>query len=114
MSIAKACLRFSGLFEAEVLLELMLRYWGHPLAANEEFRNELLEGASAALRTCVSGERILDEVPPAQTSFIAAVWFVEWCAISAGGDDPRGERQQWLERVRQSLPSCFCSADDLH
>jgi hypothetical protein len=113
MSIAKGCLKFTGLFEAEVLLELMVRHWGHPLAADREFRNELLEGAAEALRLCVSGQRIVEEVPPEQTSFVAAVWYVEWCALSAGADDPQGQRQAWLDRVRQYLPSCFCPTGEL-
>jgi hypothetical protein len=103
----------SGLFEAEVLIELMLRYWEHPLASSHEFRNQLLEGASAALRGCVSGNKVIEEIPADQTSLIAAIWFVEWCAVSAGAEDPQGLRQRWLERVRQALPSCFCASDDL-
>src|SRR6266571_1564617 len=88
MSIAKCCLRFTGLFEAEVLVELMVRYWNHPLAADRDFRNGLLEGAAEALRLCVSGQSIIEEVPPKQTSFIAAVWYVELCALSVGAEDP--------------------------
>jgi hypothetical protein len=112
-SIAKGCLRFTGLFEAEVLLELMVRYWEHPLAADRDFRNGLLEGAAEALRLCVSGQEIIAEVPPKDTSFIAAVWYVEWCALAAGDEDPQGLRQAWLERIRQTLPSCFCAMEDL-
>ena len=36
-TIAEASLEFTGLFEVEVLLELMLRFWGHPLADNRKF-----------------------------------------------------------------------------
>ena len=46
MSIARASLKLSGLFEAELLLELMLRYWNHPLADDRDFRNNLLENAA--------------------------------------------------------------------
>jgi hypothetical protein len=51
MSVAKRCLAFSGLFEAEVLIELMLRYWGHPLATDKDFRESLLESAASVLGT---------------------------------------------------------------
>jgi hypothetical protein len=45
-SIAKACLRMTGLFEAELLTELILRHWGHPLASDGEYRSQLLEAAA--------------------------------------------------------------------
>src|SRR5271169_4724874 len=113
MSVAEGCLAFSGLFEAEVLVELMLRFWAHPHAADDEFRNNLLEGAADALRSCVAGEKILEEVPASETNFIAAMWYVEWSALASGSDDPQGQRQAWLEKIRKSLPSCFCPLDDL-
>ena len=37
MSIAKESLRMTGLFEAEVLVELMLRHWKHLLATDRDF-----------------------------------------------------------------------------
>jgi len=113
MSVAKGCLAFSGLFEAEVLVELMLRYWTHPLADDEEFRNALLEAASSVLRSCVGGQKIMEDLPPEKTSFIAAVWYAEWTTLESGTDDPEGPRQAWLERVRRALPSCFCAPDSL-
>lgn len=47
-SIAKACLQMTGLFEAELLTELMLRFWNHPLAEDEDFRSSLLEAAAGS------------------------------------------------------------------
>src|SRR5262245_35437612 len=113
MSVAKRCLAFSGLFEAEMLVELMLRYWQHPLAAERDFRNGLLEGAADVLRTCVAGQQVMADLPPKQTNFIAAVWYVEWSALESGADDPQGQRRAWLEKVRQTIPSCFCPPEQL-
>jgi hypothetical protein len=113
MSVAKKCLAFSGLFEAELLIELMLRYWSHPLAADEEFRNELLEGAAHVLRSCVGGHQALEDIPAKQMNFVAAVWYVEWRSLNDGADDPNRRRRKWLEQLRQSLPSCFCPPDSL-
>jgi hypothetical protein len=111
--VAKKCLDLSGLFEAEVLIELMLRYWQHPLAADRDFRNGLLEGAADVLRACVAGQRVMADLPPKKMNFIAAVWYVEWNALASGADDPQGQRQAWLEAVRKSIPSCFCPPDRL-
>ena len=49
-SVAKLSLQLTGLFEAEVLVELMLRQWKHPLADQTEFRDQLLEQAADVLR----------------------------------------------------------------
>lgn len=113
MSLAKRCLAFSGLFEAEVLVGLMLRYWGHPLAGDDEFRNEILEGAADVLRSCVSGQQVMEDIPAGKMNFIAAVWYVEWNALAGGAEDPHGKRQDWLDTVRKAVPSCFCSPDSL-
>lgn len=113
MSVAKKCLAFSGLFEAEVLIELMLRYWQHPLADDREFRNDLLESTAEVLRSCVAGEQVLEDISPEHTNFVLAVWYTEWNALASGEDDPQGQRQAWLERVRKSMPSCFCPPDQL-
>ena len=113
MSVAKKCLAFSGLFEAELLIQLMLRYWAHPVAADPDFRNELLEGAADVLRSCVAGQQVMEDIPAEQMNFAAAVWYVEWNAVSNGAEDPAGQRRGWLEKVRQSVPSCFCPPDSL-
>jgi hypothetical protein len=113
MSVAKQCLAFSGLFEAELLIRLMLLHWQHPFAADEDFCNDLLEGAANVLRSCVSGQVVLEEVPPQDMNFVAAVWYVEWNALASGDEDSQGLRQVWLEKVRQAIPSCFCPPDRL-
>jgi hypothetical protein len=113
MSVAKGCLAFSGLFEAEVLVELMLRYWSHPLADDQDFRNALLESAASVLQACVAGQKIMEDIPPEKTSFITAVWYVEWNTVGTGAEDADGQRQAWLEKVRIALPSCFCPPENL-
>jgi hypothetical protein len=113
MSVAKQCLAFSGLFEAELLLQLMLRYWAHPLAADDEFRHNLLENAAEVLRLSVARRRVMEDIPPKHMNFVAAVWYVEWSAVSTGAEDPQGQRQAWLDKLRQAIPSCFCPPDRL-
>jgi hypothetical protein len=114
MSTAQECLAFSGLFEAELLNELMLRHWAHPLANDVEFRNYLLEGAAEALRESVAGEQLADDIPPNQMNFVAALWLVEWNALANGAEDPDGLRSKWLDMVKKTVPSCFCNPDRLN
>jgi hypothetical protein len=111
MSVAEKCLALSGLFEAELLIELMLRYWSHPLATDREFRNELLEGAASALRLCIAGQQLIEDIPPEQMNLVAAAWYVEWNALSNGETDLQAQRQAWLDNVRQAVPSCFRPLD---
>ncbi len=112
--VAKESLRITGLFESELLTELLLRQWGHPLATDPDFRMGLLEGASDILHASIDGERLLEDVPPGEMNLVAAIWVAEWTTISS---DPsidsheRSLRQKWLESVRRSVPSCFCSHD---
>jgi len=113
MSVAKKCLAFSGLFEAELLIELMLRYWQHPLAADNEFRNALLEGTAEVLRAAVAGQQVMADIPPKHMNFVAAVWYAEWNSLNLGAEDPRSRRRKWLNRVRKAIPSCFCTPDRL-
>ena len=113
MSVAKRCLAFAGLFEAELLIQLMLRYWEHPLPANANFRNHLLESGCEVLRASIAGERFMEDIPPKQMNFVAAVWYVEWSALNEGGAEHRKRRQAWLHRLRRALPSCFCPPDSL-
>lgn len=113
MNIAQKSLELTGLFEAEVLIELMLRFWQHPFAADREFRNDLLERTAEVLRTAVAGTQIMQDIEPQNTNFIAAAWYSEWAAVQDVSDGVRQERAAWLERVRRALPSCFCNPGDL-
>jgi hypothetical protein len=116
MTLAEDSLKFSGSFEAEVLVELMLRYWNHPLAADPEFRVGLLEAAAEVLRASVSGQQSLDEVPPHSMNLVAAIWYAEFLAADSDHEQPAeimAGRIRWVETARRSLPSCFCDPDNL-
>lgn len=109
--MAKRSLRYTGLFEAELLVELMLRYWRHPFAAKREFRNVLLEKAADALRLAAEGQQLIEELPAKDTNLVAAIWYVEWSAVVDTMQTKSKSfkaRQRWLETVRRALPSCFC------
>jgi len=110
---AKRCLAICPLFEAELLLELMLRRWRHPFAAEESFRLNLLESVTELLlaasdESCT--EAFIEGLPANEMNFVSAVWYAEWSAVQ---DDPqeRDTRQKWLGDVRHALPSCFCPSD---
>src|SRR5688572_2198429 len=110
-SIAQASFQYSGLYEAELLVELMLRYWKHPLADDEVFRQDLLENAAEVLRLAISGTSLIEGLAAKNVNFVAAVWMAEWSAM----DRPEGvnpqelqERRNWLDAVRHAVPSCFC------
>lgn len=113
MSIARQSLAFTGLFEAELLTELMLRFWQHPLAGDSEFRNELLEKAAEALRRALAGTAIMEDVSAENTNFVAAIWYVEWSATLELRDEFAGKRRDWLDALRRSVPGCFCNQGDL-
>lgn len=111
---AENSLRLCDLFEAELLVELMLRHWGHPLANNEEFRNLLLEGATEILQASILSQQFIDTLPPESMNLVAAIWCAESMALednSVYDDAEREQRINWLDRVRRSLPSCFCDPD---
>jgi hypothetical protein len=109
-SIAQKSLALCQMFEAELLLELMLRHWRHPLADDTEFRNHLLETATAVLDEAVRGTSLIEGVSPADMNFIAAVYYAELRASEETHDSPEQHqaREVWLTNVRRCLPSCFC------
>ncbi len=113
MSIAKRSLNLTGMFEAEVLVELLLWRWDHPFKNDAEFRNDLLENAAAALKAAIDGEKLFDDLPASETNFIAAIYFAEWSALNSSHDDPDGSRQKWLSSLQKSIPSCFCAQRQL-
>jgi hypothetical protein len=110
-SIAKRSLKYTGLFEAELLVELMLRFWKHPLAGDADFRHDLLESAAQALRAAVAGQQLIQGLPPEAMNLVSAIWYAEWSAVTntMQGKPAEGKgRRKWLETIRRSLPSCFC------
>ncbi len=116
MSAAKDALNFSGLFESELLVELMLRYWKHPFADDSDFRNNLLETAAEALRLSIAGKSLIDTLQPKDMNLVAAVWYAEWSSVAGDVQVTEAERinrENWLNIVRRALPSCFCDPDQL-
>ncbi|MCH8878761.1 MAG: hypothetical protein IID34_02630 [Planctomycetes bacterium] len=113
MSQLDTMIRFCGLYEAELLVTLMLERWAHPLADDSDYANHLLETAADILNRSKQGERFLDDIPPADMNFVAAVWYAEWCQIQGLGESGSPERQDWLTNLRRSVPGCFCDPDDL-
>jgi hypothetical protein len=113
-SIAKASLRFTGIFEAELLLALMLREWKHPLANDQDFQAGLLESAAEILRASIKGEKLLEELSPDNVNLVAAICIAE--ATTVGNDrslseQERTAREAWVAAVRRSVPSCFCNPE---
>src|SRR5262249_55414850 len=112
-SLPARCLEMSGLFEAELLTELMLRYWKHPFADDGSFRDQLLEAAAEVLRASIKGEKFLEDVPPREMNLVAALWYAEWNSTVETKDKSSAGRQAWLDNVRKAVPSCFCSQNQL-
>jgi hypothetical protein len=116
MSTAKQSLQITGLFESEVLVELMLRYWDHPLADERDYRQALLESAAEALRLSIKGTQLLPNLKPNELNLVAAIWYAESTSLQSDPPDSVAEtaaREAWLYRLEKHLPSCFCSPDDL-
>ena len=109
--IAKVSLDFTGLYESELLTELMLRFWNHPNADNADFRNILLETAAEALRATVAGQQLIEGLPPNEMNLVSAIWFAEWNRIENDTEvssDERAAVETWLATLRRSIPACFC------
>ncbi len=113
MSQLDAAIRFCGLFEAELLVDLMLRYWGHPSMNDKELVDYLVEAATEILRRSQGGEVFFERIDPADMNFVVAVWYAEFCHVRDSHELDVAGRRDWLEKVRRSLPSCFCDPDDL-
>jgi hypothetical protein len=110
---AQRCLAICPLFEAELLLELMLINWEHPFAQEESFRQALLESGTELLMAASDDactEVFIEGLPTREMNLVSAVWYAEWCGVQ---DDNRERelRQKWLSEVRRALPSCFCPTD---
>lgn len=113
-SISKACLKFTGLFEAELLTELMLRFWSHPRADDADFRAAILEATAQVLSASADGQKLFDELGSRNVNFVAAMWYAESVSLSQESsvdDSERQQREHWLEAIAKALPSCFCNPD---
>src|SRR5579862_2321126 len=98
-SLPKRCLAFCSLFEAELLVELMLRHWNHPMANDPSYRNGLLHSTAEVLKESDAGGKLMEDVPPPQMSFVSAMWYAEWVSIQEASEDPGRLREEWLMKV---------------
>jgi hypothetical protein len=113
LNLPKILYHVTGTFEYELLVELVLRHWEHPFAADEEYRNFLLESTAELLAQASSGVQY-GEMPANETNLIYALWYVESSATSQEPESAElAKRKKWLKAMRKSLPSCFCSQDML-
>ena len=113
---AELSYQLSGLFEAELLVELMLRHWGHPFAADRDFRQELLESAVEVLRASIGGQKLIPELDPSDMNLVAAIWCVESTNNEASEDLTviiSEERRRWCQTLMDNIPSCFTEPEDL-
>ncbi len=107
------CFAFCSLFESEILLQLILEKWNHPLSSDDGFRQDILEATTTLLETAADencSEIFIEGIPANQMNFIAAVWYIELCSIQDPVEN-RQARNDWLVDIRKSLPSCFCSSE---
>ena len=114
-SVAKKSYDLCQTFEAELLLELMFRYWKHPLADDSEFRGQLLETVAAILEEAVHGTSLIEGLSAPNMNFVAAVYYAEIRACEEPVNSPeiKEQRDAWLTNLRHCLPSCFCEPEML-
>lgn len=116
MSNAEESYRLTCLYEAELLVELMLRYWEHPFANDENYRQNLLESAAEVLQSSIDGIQLHPKLKPDEMNLVAAIWFAESTSLQTNRPQQASEtsaREDWLRKIEKHLPSCFCSPDDL-
>jgi hypothetical protein len=102
------------MFEAELLVALMLERWKHPLSMDQEFQAQLLESAAEVLRASLAGGKLIAELDPQNVNLVAAICYAELATLAADRDirpQERSEREAWVDMVRRSVPSCFCDPD---
>jgi hypothetical protein len=110
MSIAKNALRLASFFEAEVLVNLMLRFWKHPQYEKPGYASVLLDTASEVLLASSKGEKLIEDMKPADVNLIAAIVYAETSTLAGDPSIDRKDRmarQRWIAKVRRALPSCF-------
>lgn len=106
-------IQFCGLFEAELLVDLMLRFWKHPRAGDKEFVGFLVESTADVLKQSREGSKFVEGIEPEDMNFVAGMWYAEYCQVIDIHSDDKEDRTEWLASVRRSLPSCFCDPNDL-
>jgi hypothetical protein len=116
MSTAEESYRLTGLYEAELLVELMLRYWKHPLADDRDYRQNLLEVAAEVLKSSIDGVQLHPTLKPDEMNLVVAIWVAESTSLQADPPESASEvaaRENWLRNIEKKLPSCFCDPEDL-
>ena len=89
----------------------MLREWKHPLAADADFQQALLESAAEILRASINGNVLSEDILPENMNLISAIHLAEATTLASNpeiGVEERAARHTWLDAVRRSIPSCFC------
>ena len=114
MTKLEVAIAFCGLFEAELLARLMLVHWEHPRASDHDFANDLVETAAEVLAQSRAGEQFFEDIRPEDMNFVAAFWYAESCQLTEVNEPDTQQRQEWLQKVRHALPSCFCDPGELH
>lgn len=109
-NLPKLLFELSGTFEFELLVELLLRYWPHPLADDVEYRNGLIDAAAEVLLESSRGVFLMEAIPPRDMNIVAAVWYAEHTSLQTEPpeDSEKNQRLLWLIQIRKALPSCFC------
>jgi hypothetical protein len=115
-SNAERSLVLCSLFESEILVWLLLRHWQHPYSEDMHFRSGLLESATEVLASARDTNQVFVEgVPAKDMNLVAALWYAESCALADSDSmispTEHALRVGWLDSVKRSLPSCFCSQD---
>lgn len=112
--LPKLLSRVIGTFEFELLLELMFRFWHHPLEDDQEYRGAILDSAAEVLNASAMGQIFVAGLPALEMNFVAAVWYVESIETSEEVNEiVKQKRVEWLFQIQKSLPSCFCAHDRL-
>jgi len=111
LNLPKILYQITGTFEYELLIELLLRNFNHPLADDTEFRNTIIETVAELLNRASKGETF-GNMQASHTNIVYSVWFVESDYVKRQSDPPfKEQRLDWLNKIKRSMPSCFCSQD---
>lgn len=111
-SVSQILFDFTSTFEFELFVFLIMDKWGHPHADVDEYKNEFLEQIAEVLRSAIDGEQHIATLPSDEMNLVAAAWYVEQIKQELPSDE-RIQITVWCNKIRSSLPSCFCATKDL-
>ena len=113
LNLPKILYQVTGTFEFELLIELLLRNFEHPLAYDSEYRNTVVESVAEILNRASQGEAF-GSMQPSHTNIVYSVWWVESRMIVQESEHKvKAKRRKFLDAMKRSLPSCFCDQDQL-